>query len=93
MIGKLVTAIAGRSLARTLGGASAGPAGLVVGAALPIVLPRIAATLGPAGMVAAAVGTLFFGRYMARRAERRASLPIHAPINPKAVMGADPTRR
>ena len=53
MLGRLVTMIAGRTVARHIGGAVAGPAGLVVGALLPTVLRR----LGPAGMVAAMVGS------------------------------------
>jgi len=71
MIAKIVTALAGRTLARSIGGVSAGPAGAIVGAALPIILPQIARRLGPVGMIAAAVGGYFFTRYLARRAERR----------------------
>lgn len=86
MIGKIVTAMAGRTVARTIGGAAAGPTGMIVGAALPIVLPRIAATLGPFGMVAAAVGTLFFSRYMKRRADRKAAMDGLPPSDPAAVL-------
>lgn len=71
MIGKLVTALAGNSIAKSIGGASAGPIGLAVGAAAPVVLPRVARRLGPLGMVTAAVGTMFLTRYLARRAEER----------------------
>ena len=45
MIGKVMTALAGRSIARTVGGAAAGPAGAVIGAAVPVVMPRLARTL------------------------------------------------
>ncbi|MBC7496421.1 MAG: hypothetical protein H7243_04560, partial [Sphingomonadaceae bacterium] len=49
MFGRVITMVAGRSIARTVGGAASGPAGLVVGALLPTVLRR----LGPGGMIAA----------------------------------------
>ena len=52
------------SVARTLGGATAGPAGAVIGMALPVVLPAVARRMGPAGMVAAAVGGLLFSRWL-----------------------------
>lgn len=68
MIGQLVTALAGRTLARSVGGAGAGPIGAVVGAALPTAIPFIARRLGPAGMVAAAVGSYVVARAMAKRA-------------------------
>lgn len=90
MIGKIVTAVAGRTVARSIGGATAGPAGMIVGAALPIVLPRLAATLGPFGMVAAALGTLFFGRYLKRRAERRVVTAGLPPSDPAAVLSITP---
>ncbi|MCS6986995.1 MAG: hypothetical protein NZM40_06120 [Sphingomonadaceae bacterium] len=72
MLAQIVTALAGRSLARTLGGAAAGPVGAVVGAALPAALPWMARRLGPAGMVAAALGSLLVTRWMA---ERQGKLP------------------
>jgi uncharacterized protein YqgC (DUF456 family) len=73
MIGKVVTALAGRTIARTVGGAAAGPAGAIIGAAVPIVLPRVARTLGPVGMIAAAVGGLLFTRWLERRNARKAA--------------------
>ncbi len=73
MIGKIVTALAGRTIARTIGGAAAGPAGALIGAAIPVVLPRAARALGPVGMVAAAVGGLLFNRWLERRNERKAA--------------------
>ena len=72
MIGKIVSAVAGRSVARTVGGSAAGPAGALIGAALPVVLPAFARRLGPAGMVAAAVGGLLFKRWLERRNARLA---------------------
>jgi hypothetical protein len=92
MIGKVMTALAGRSIARTVGGAAAGPAGAVIGAAVPVVLPRLARTLGPAGMVGVAVGGLLFKRWLDRRNARLkaqatavAGLP---PRDPAAVLGS-----
>lgn len=92
MIGKIVSAVAGRSFARTIGGTAAGPAGALIGAALPVVLPAVARRMGPVGMVAAAVGGLLFSRWLERRNARRqaqaealAGLP---PRDPAAVLGA-----
>lgn len=87
MIGKVVTAIAGRSVARTIGGASAGPAGAIIGAALPVVLPRMARALGPMGMLVAAVGGMLFKRWMSRRKERQAALASLPPRAPEAMLG------
>jgi len=91
MIGKIVTALAGRTIARTVGGAAAGPAGALIGAAIPAILPRAARALGPVGMVGAAVGGLLFSRWLARRNAREAAgaatsgLPPRAP---EAVLGS-----
>lgn len=65
MLGRLISMIAGRSIARTVGGVAAGPVGLVVGAALPTVLRR----LGPFGMVAAAAGGYVVKKMIDRRPE------------------------
>jgi uncharacterized protein YqgC (DUF456 family) len=92
MIGKVVTALAGRSIARTVGGTAAGPAGALIGAAIPIVLPRVARTLGPVGMIVAAVGGLLFTRWMERRNDRKVSAAVATaglpPRNPEAVLGS-----
>lgn len=64
MLGRIISMAAGRSAARSLGGATAGPTGLIVGALLPTVLRR----LGPGGMIAAAVGGYALKKVMARRA-------------------------
>ena len=66
MIGRIVSMMAGRSIARTVGGVAAGPAGTVVGLLLPTVLRR----LGPGGMIAAAIGG-----HVVRRAIKRAAVP------------------
>jgi len=67
MLGRFVSMMAGRSVARTLGGAASGPAGAVVGVLLPTILRR----LGPGGMVAAAVGGAVVRRAVRRAAARR----------------------
>lgn len=82
MLGKIVSGLAGRSVARTLGGSSAGPAGALIGAALPVVIPTLARRLGPIGMIGVAVGGALFTRWLERRSERQkaqAGLPPHAP--------------
>ena len=63
MLGRIVSMMAVRSGARTVGGVAAGPAGTVVGLLLPTVLRR----LGPGGMLAAAIGG-----HVVRRAVRKA---------------------
>ncbi|MGI4878088.1 MAG: hypothetical protein ACRYG4_11460 [Janthinobacterium lividum] len=73
MFGRLMTMIAGRALARQVGGAVAGPAGMVVGALLPTVMRR----LGPGGMVAAAVLGYAFEK---QRKKARAAGPT-SPID------------
>ncbi len=59
MVGSLVTTMAGQAIARTVGGVAAGPAGAVLGFALPIVARR----LGPLGMIGMAVGAWAIHRY------------------------------
>lgn len=63
LLGRLVTAVAGRAVARTVGGAAAGPAGLILGTALPMLARR----LGPMGMVGVAVGAWAVNRILTRR--------------------------
>ena len=66
MLGRIVSMIAGRSLARSVGGAAAGPDGAVIGVLLPTVLRR----LGPGGMIAALIATRVY-RQAAKRAASR----------------------
>ncbi len=66
MLGRIVSGLAGRSVARRLGGRGAGPLGTLVGIALPTVLRRF----GPLGMVGAALGTYAFGKLSERYAAR-----------------------
>lgn len=76
MFGRIVSALAGRSLARSAG--RGGVTGLIVGAALPTVLRR----LGPGGIVAAAVGSWAMRKAMARREAAQAD--IQPASKPKA---------
>lgn len=91
MIGKLISAVAGRSIAQSVGGVAAGPAGAVIGLAVPVVLPRVARALGPFGMIAAAVGGMLFTRWLERHNARKAAeqklLPAPVPNRPEAVLG------
>jgi hypothetical protein len=73
MLGRIISAFAGRSAARSLGGMGAGPLGAVAGAALPTLLPRLSRRLGPGGMIAAAVGGYALTKYMNKRQARQAS--------------------
>lgn len=63
MIGNLIRMVAGRAVARQVGGVSAGPLGMAAGAALPFVLKRF----GPLGMIGAAVGGYAIKKYMDKR--------------------------
>ena len=69
MIGKLVSSVAGQTLARTLGGAAAGPAGAVLGIAVPFIAKR----MGPWGLAGMAIGALVVNRMMAEKAARDAA--------------------
>jgi hypothetical protein len=63
MLGKIISAVAGRAIGRRIGGAQAGSLGTVAGVALPMVLKR----LGPMGMVGALVGGYAIKKYAASR--------------------------
>lgn len=62
MLGKIIGAVAGKRIAQQVGGIS-GTGGALLGAAAPAVLRR----LGPAGMIAAAVGGYALKRYLDKR--------------------------
>ena len=66
MLGRLIGATAATMIARQVGGAGAGPAGAAIAVALPFVLRRI----GPAGMVAMAVGAWAVKRMVDKQAVR-----------------------
>jgi len=60
MLGRIFGAVAGDAVARTFGGARAGPLGAVAGIVVPTVLRR----LGPLGMIGAAVGAYAVKKYL-----------------------------
>jgi hypothetical protein len=68
MFGRLISSVAGQSLARTIGSA-AGPAGTVLGVAVPFVAKR----LGPWGIAGMAIGALVVNRVMAEKAKKDAA--------------------
>ena len=84
--GNLVTSAAGRAVAERFGGAAAGPAGMVLGAALPFVIRR----LGPMGVVGVAVGAWAITRILAAQAAPKPAPPIGLPL-PDLVPAHDPT--
>jgi hypothetical protein len=65
MIGSTATSL----VARQIGGVAAGPAGAVLGLALPFIARR----LGPAGMVAMAVGAWAITRLLEDEAKKNAA--------------------
>ncbi len=62
-VSRLVTTLASRSVARSVGGAGAGPVGIAIGLALPLAMR----TLGPAGLIGMAVGGWAVRRVIDRR--------------------------
>jgi len=67
MMGRTVMGLAARAVGRTLGGASAGPLGLAIG----IALPMVTRALGPAGMVGLALGSWAVKRTMEKKRQAR----------------------
>lgn len=63
MIGRVISALAGRSIARNVGGPGGGTSGMLIGAALPTLARR----MGPMGMIAAAAGGYAVKRMLDRR--------------------------
>lgn len=68
MIGRIVTALAGRSIARNV----AGPGGGLRGAAIGAALPTLARRMGPMGMIAAAAGGYAVKKMIDKRRMRTA---------------------
>jgi hypothetical protein len=64
-------AMAARTVGRSLGGAAGGPIGLAIGVALP----ALTRTLGPAGMVALALGSWAVRRAVAKKTAAKAVPP------------------
>ena len=75
LIGRTMIAIAGRKLGRTLGGASAGPLGMAVGVALPMVTRA----LGPAGVVGMVVGSWVIKRALKPKFPVKSRQPTAVP--------------
>lgn len=69
MIGRLVSSVAGQALARSVGGSAAGPAGAVLGIAVPFIAKR----MGPWGIAGMAIGAIVVGRIMKERAAKDAA--------------------
>lgn len=76
ILGRLVSAIAGRALARSFGGVAAGPAGAAIGLALPMVARR----LGPMGMVGMAAGAWAINHFASKTPAQPAPLADRAPL-------------
>ncbi|QMW22601.1 hypothetical protein [Sandaracinobacteroides saxicola] len=91
MLGKIITALAGRSIARSVGGASAGPTGAIIGAVVPTVLPRIARRLGPVGMIAAAAGGYALTKFLENRRKVPVTPALPAPQSAAPPVAATPT--
>lgn len=69
MLQKMLGTTATTMLARQLGGAAAGPAGAMIGLALPFVARR----LGPLGMIGMAVGAWAINRILKDQADKEAA--------------------
>ncbi|HEX8057585.1 MAG TPA: hypothetical protein VF481_13060 [Novosphingobium sp.] len=69
MIRKLLGAVVGERVARSVGGVS-GTGGALIGAAVPVVIRR----LGPLGLIAAAAGGYALKRHYEK--QQRVSVPI-----------------
>ena len=76
MIGRIVSALAGRSLARNIPGGMGGMGGMALGAALPTLVRR----MGPVGMIAAAAGGYAVKRMLDKR--RMPTAPTVAGTGP-----------
>jgi len=78
MLPQLIGTAATTLLARQIGGVAAGPAGAVLGMALPFVARR----LGPMGMVAMAIGAWAVTRVLNEQAKTDAAATTIVPKNP-----------
>ena len=68
MLGKIISAEAGRRIAQRFEGRDAGLAGAVIGAAAPMVIARVVGRrMGPLGWIALAAGGYAVKRYMDKR--------------------------
>jgi uncharacterized protein YqgC (DUF456 family) len=69
MFGRIMGALAGRSIARNVGTVAGGTRGALIGAALPTVMRR----MGPMGMIAAAAGGYAVKRLIDKRRAQQAT--------------------
>ena len=69
MLTRLLGVTATSIVARQLGGVAAGPAGAIIGLALPFIAKR----LGPMGMIAMAIGGWAVARLLKEAEEREAA--------------------
>jgi len=81
MIGRIVSALAGRSIARHVGTTAGGLRGAAIGAALPTVMRR----MGPVGMIAAAAGGYAVKRMLDKRRARQATMGVTPPYSKPRV--------
>lgn len=77
MIGRIVSALAGRSIARNVGTTAGGLRGAAIGAALPTVMRR----MGPVGMIAAAAGGYAVKRMLDKRRAQQAKIGGTTPYS------------
>lgn len=78
MIGRILSALAGRSIARNVGGPGGGMRGMAIGAALPTLARR----MGPMGMIAAAAGGYAVKRMLDKRRAQSATMGGVTPAPP-----------
>jgi hypothetical protein len=78
MIGRILSAMAGRSIARNVGGPGGGMRGMAIGAALPTLARR----MGPRGMIAAAAGGYAVKRMLDNRRAQSMTTTGKAPVAP-----------
>ena len=86
MIGRIVSALAGRSIARNAPGGMGGMGGMALGAAVPTLIRR----MGPMGMIAAAAGGYAVKRMLDKR---RAQSVTMGGATPAAPYRSAPTSR
>lgn len=72
MIGRIVSALAGRSIARNVGSPAGGMRGAAIGAALPTLMRR----MGPMGMIAAAAGGYAVKRMLDKQRMQSTTRPV-----------------
>ena len=76
MIGRIFTALVGRSIARNVGTTAGGLRGAAIGAAVPTLIRR----MGPMGMIAAAVGGYAVKRMLDKRRLRQSAPTATGPL-------------